>query len=140
VCGKSAARFDGRGLERANGDGYTGTKLETADTAKPEPTGYRASPRPYRVQRLYPRRSDRSPEPAQATRSTGGRGASALDLDSGLGPWRWARLGLCTGDAGHRHWSDGAGLAASCEGRDGAPWKAKGEAFTADRSSILGFL
>jgi hypothetical protein len=37
----------GGGWRRAYGNGYTGTKLETADTAKPKPTGYRASPRPY---------------------------------------------------------------------------------------------
>jgi len=36
----------GRGLETDPRNGYTGTKLETADTAKPEPTGHRDSPRP----------------------------------------------------------------------------------------------
>jgi hypothetical protein len=36
----------GRGLETDPRNGYTGTKLETAETAKPEPTGHRASPRP----------------------------------------------------------------------------------------------
>jgi hypothetical protein len=28
---------------RSNGDGYTGTKLETADTAKPDPARNRAA-------------------------------------------------------------------------------------------------
>ena len=37
----------GGGWKRAYGDGYTGTKLETADTAKSEPTEYRAGFRPY---------------------------------------------------------------------------------------------
>jgi hypothetical protein len=39
----------GRGRKRAHGDDYTGTKPETAETAKSEPTGYRAGPRPYQA-------------------------------------------------------------------------------------------
>jgi hypothetical protein len=38
----------GRGSETGHGDDYTGTKPETADTDKSEPSGYRADPRPYR--------------------------------------------------------------------------------------------
>ena len=38
----------GRGPETAHGDDYSGTKPETADTDKSEPTGYRAGLRPYR--------------------------------------------------------------------------------------------
>jgi len=36
-----------RGLETGSRQTYTGTKLETADTAKGSLTGHRASPRPY---------------------------------------------------------------------------------------------
>jgi hypothetical protein len=42
---KSRSRW--RGLETGSRQPYTGTKLETADTARGEPTGHRASPRPY---------------------------------------------------------------------------------------------
>ncbi len=46
----------GRGLGlRAHDDGQTGTKPETVETAKPKPTGYRASPRPYRLMWAAPR-------------------------------------------------------------------------------------
>ena len=48
MCGKSARTVrPGGGRKRAHGDDYTGTKLETADTAKSAPTEYRAGPRPY---------------------------------------------------------------------------------------------
>ena len=46
----------GRGRKRAYGDDYTGTNPETADTAKSEPTGYCAAPRPY--QRLVLRHAE----------------------------------------------------------------------------------
>jgi hypothetical protein len=65
------------------------------------------------------------PEPAQATRSTGGRGELTSDLATGT-------AGLLP-----LHLSDGAGLAASCEGRDGAPWDGRGLPFVTGRSSIL---
>jgi hypothetical protein len=48
VCGKSARTVrSGGGRKRAHGNDQTGTKLETADTAKSAPTEYRAGPRPY---------------------------------------------------------------------------------------------
>jgi hypothetical protein len=48
VCGKSARTVrSGGGQKRAHGDDYSGTKPETAETDKSEPTGYRAGPRPY---------------------------------------------------------------------------------------------
>ena len=48
MCGKSARTVrSGGDRKRAYGNDYTGTKPETADTAKSEPTGYRAGPRPY---------------------------------------------------------------------------------------------
>jgi hypothetical protein len=50
VCGKSARTVrPGGGRKRAHGNDYTGTKLETADTAKSAPTEYRAGPRPYHL-------------------------------------------------------------------------------------------
>ncbi len=48
MCGKSARTVrTGGDRKRAHGDDYTGTKPETADTAKSEPTEYRVGPRPY---------------------------------------------------------------------------------------------
>ena len=48
MCGKSARTVrSGGDRKRAYGNDYTGTKPETADTAKSEPPGYRAGPRPY---------------------------------------------------------------------------------------------
>jgi hypothetical protein len=50
VCGKSARTVrTGGGRKRAHGSDYTGTKPETAETDKSEPTEYRAGPRPYRA-------------------------------------------------------------------------------------------
>jgi hypothetical protein len=50
VCGKSARTVPlGGGRQRTHGDDYTGTKLETADTAKSEPTEHRDGPRPSRI-------------------------------------------------------------------------------------------
>ena len=50
MCGKSARTVrSGGDRKRAHGDDYTGTKLETADTAKSEPTEYRTGPRPYQL-------------------------------------------------------------------------------------------
>ncbi len=47
MCGKSARTVrSGGGQKRAHGDDYTGTKPETVETDKSEPTGYRAGPRP----------------------------------------------------------------------------------------------
>jgi hypothetical protein len=70
VCGESARTVrPGGGRKRAHGDDYTGTKLETADTAKSAPTEYRAGPRPYqllvrRLLRSAPRLSSRLPAAA----------------------------------------------------------------------------
>jgi alpha-glucosidase len=48
VCGRSARTVrPGGDWKRAHGDDYTGTKLETADTAKSAPTECCAGPRPY---------------------------------------------------------------------------------------------
>ena len=57
MCGKSARTVrSGGDRKRAYGNDYTGTKPETADTAKSEPTGYRAGPRPYHALVREPRR------------------------------------------------------------------------------------
>ena len=48
MCGKSARTVrSGGDRKRAYGNDYTGTKPETADTAKSEPKGHRAGSRPY---------------------------------------------------------------------------------------------
>ena len=50
MCGKSARTVPlGGGRQQTHGDDYTGTKLETADTAKSEPTEHRDGPRPSRI-------------------------------------------------------------------------------------------
>jgi len=47
VCGKSARTVrSGGGQKRAHGDDYTGTKPETVDTDKSEPTGTALAPDP----------------------------------------------------------------------------------------------
>jgi len=59
VCGRSARTVrSGGGRKRAYGNDYSGTKPETADTDKSEPTRYRAGSRPYQAlvgQRHAPR-------------------------------------------------------------------------------------
>jgi hypothetical protein len=60
VCGKSARTVrSGGSRKRAHGNDYSGTKPETADTDKSEPTEYRAGSRPYQpvVRRLCERGS-----------------------------------------------------------------------------------
>ena len=82
--------------------------------------------RPCRAERLWRRRSDRSPGAGGGDPEHGRAGGTGTDLAPG------------TAVLLHVHLSDGAGLAASCEGRDGAPWDGQGLPFVTGRSSILG--
>jgi hypothetical protein len=68
VCGKSAGTVrSGGGRKRAHGTDQTGTKPETADTAKSAPTEYRAGPRPYLRNELSREISDLPPARPPAT-------------------------------------------------------------------------